>query len=335
MNSPRVQIGRVAVVGASSLRGKELKSLLGERVAAAEIRLLDDEAVGTLTEAAGEPALVLPAVAENFEGTDFVFFAGRPEFTATHWADARRAGARVIDLSGALASVDAATPWIPALDRLLLPPGNGKSGLYWAPSAPAIIAATLAVAVSRLGARRMAIVFFEPVSERGQAGVNELESQTVNLLSFQPLQKDVFDAQVAFNLLGSYGAASSVRLADVRERISHEVARYLASRVPVPAVQVVQAPVFYSYAFTACIEFPEARSAAAVEEALESACIELRRAGEAWPSNVTVAGESQIIVGAAEPDAAVPDTFWLWGAADNLRLAAANAVSIAERLRAS
>ncbi len=335
MSSARVQIGRVALVGASSLRGKELKALLAENVFAAEIRLLDDEAVGAITEAGGEPAVVLPPLAEHFEGADFVFFAGAPEATALHWADARRAGAHVIDLSGALGSVEAAVPWIPTVDRTLPPPADLKGGLYWSPSTPAIVAATLAAAVAPLGVARTSMVFFEPVSERGQAGVDELESQTVGLLSFHSIPKDVFAAQVAFNLLGSYGAESAVRLADVRERISREVARYLAGRIALPALQLVQAPVFYGYAFTVFIELREMFPAAELERALETAGVQVRRGQADSPSNVTVAGESQIFVAAAEPDAAVPNSFWLWGAADNLRLTAANAVSIAQRLRAS
>ena len=334
MSMPRVRVGRVAVVGATSLRGKELKALLGESVVAAEIRLLDEEAAGTLPESAGEAALVLPAVAENFEGAEFVFFAGRPEFAARHWADARRAGARVIDLSGALAEVESAVPWIPALDRTLPPPVERRGGLYWSPSTPAIVATTLAAALAPFRPTQMAAVFFVPVSEYGQAGVNELESQTVQLLSFHTIPKDVFAAQVAFNLLGSFGAESTVRLADLRGRISHEVARYLAGRATLPAVQVIQAPVFFGYAFTACLTLEAACSTTELEQALARAGVVVRGETEEAPSSVNVAGESRILVRAPEADATVPNTYWLWGAADNLRLAAANAVGIAERLRA-
>ena len=49
---------------------------------------------------------------------------------------------------------------------------------------------------------------FEPASEHGQRGMDELHQQTVNLLSFQPLPKDVFDAQVAFNMVARYGQKS-------------------------------------------------------------------------------------------------------------------------------
>ena len=53
---------RIVIAGASSLLGAELKSLLEEsRFASWDFRLVDEvAAVGTLTEAGGEPAVILP-----------------------------------------------------------------------------------------------------------------------------------------------------------------------------------------------------------------------------------------------------------------------------------
>ena len=50
------------------------------------------------------------------------------------------------------------------------------------------------------------------------------------------------------------------------------------------------------------------------------------------PTNVSVAGESEIHLAPIEPDPNVESGVWLWGVADNLRLAATNAVRIAEEL---
>ena len=57
MPSGPEKLSRVAIVGASSLRGKELKVVLEERnFPASEIVLLDESvAAGTLTEVGGEP----------------------------------------------------------------------------------------------------------------------------------------------------------------------------------------------------------------------------------------------------------------------------------------
>ena len=112
----------------------------------------------------------------------------------------------------------------------------------------------------------------QPVSERGPEAIEELESQVVKLLSFQPVSQTVFDAQVGFNMLSSYGPESTIKLADARTRIAEESRRYLVGRAPVPAIMLVQAPVFYSHTFTAYAEFKSA-------PALEDLTARLVRAG--------------------------------------------------------
>ena len=47
---------------------------------------------------------------------------------------------------------------------------------------------------------QLAATVLEPASEQGKAGLDELHQQTVGLLSFQSVPKDVYDTQVAFNL---------------------------------------------------------------------------------------------------------------------------------------
>jgi len=193
----------------------------------------------------------------------------------------------------------------------------------------------LAAAFSGFTLERLALVFFQPVSERGQAGIEELESQTMKLLSFQPIALEVFDAQVAFNLLDLYGEASAERLADARSRIGCEVRSYLAGRLPAPATQLVQAPVFYGCAFTVYAEFGSPPETASLQQALNAVGLQVGAPNEPRPSNVSVAGESRILLSQAERDPNVERGYWFWGAADNLRLAAVNAIRIAEKLLAS
>ena len=50
------------------------------------------------------------------------------------------------------------------------------------------------------------------------------------------------------------------------------------------------------------------------------------------PTNVTVAGESEIHLARIDPDPNIAAGQWIWGVADNLRLAVVNAVRIAEEL---
>lgn len=332
---------RVAVVGASSLRGKELRQTLEDRnFPTAGIVLLDDSFMaGTLTEAGGEPTFIRALDQDSFEGIRFAFFAGTRIDADQNWPLAQEAGATVIDLTGALADSEKAAICIPSIDSNLLlrriPEDVSRSPrAYYSPSAAAIIASTLATALNSFHPQRLVLLFFPPVSERDQAGIEELESQTTNLLSFRPIEHPVFGAQVAFNLLSEHGEQTTPGLADARGAIARDVARYLDGRAPVPAIQLVQAPVFYGYAFAAYAEFGSVESAQQLEAALSNLGVKVAASGDSPPTNVSVAGESEIRLARLVLDPSIAAGVWLWGAADNLRLATTNAVRIAEELLA-
>src|SRR5487761_448607 len=330
---------RVAIAGATSLRGKDLKYWLEEGgFPAGEIRLVDEEiASGTLTEVAGEPAVVQSINEGSFEGLRFVFFAGSAAFAAQHGPAADRAGASVIDMTGGLWAGPRARPWIPRLDALISPPPpsalpDDHYHTWVAPSTPAIVACSLAAAFAEPSPVRLAIVFFQPVSERGEEAITELEAQTIKLLSFQPIPPQVFDTQVAFNLTAHWGADSKERLLDMRAAIAREVQRYLADRISLPAVKLVQAPVFYGHAFAAWAEFKDRVGDETLIAKLRSAGFKVVPPDEPSPSNLSAAGEAQPLITAPERDGNVANGYWLWGAADNFRLASVNATQIAERL---
>jgi aspartate-semialdehyde dehydrogenase len=333
---------RVAIVGASSLLGKELKQVLEDRrFPAIDIELLDTSIMaGTLTEAAGEPTFIRAIDEDSFEGARFVFFTGSAADTEQNWRAAQRAGATVIDLTGC-ATVSPSSAWIPALTSVLPPTSRNATGAeqnyaITSPSAGVIIACTLAAGLTPFHPQRIVAMLFPPVSERDQAGIDELESQTASLLSFREIGRQVFDAQVAFNLLAQYGAASKPRLADVRASIAHDVAAYLDGRVAVPAIQLLQAPVFYGYAFAAYADLESsAASSEAIAASFASVGAKIPAPDDPAPDNVSVAGESHVHLGSIAADPNVPGGVWLWGVTDHLRLAAANAVRIAEELIAT
>ncbi len=222
-----------------------------------------------------------------------------------------------------------------------------------APSAAAIVACSLSAALKPFTLARLAITFFAPVSDRGQPGVDELENQTVKLLSLQPMPQAVFDTQIAFTLLDRWGSGSAVSLSTIRATIASEVREYLADRLSSPAINLVHAPIFFGCAFSAYAEFAAPAHAmtggapaagaptfditaevSAQQLAARLSAAGFTLAGEDDPplSNVSVAGESQLFVTPPARDPSVENAYWLWGAVDNLRLASANALRIAERL---
>ena len=325
---------RIVIAGASSLLGAELKSLLEEsKFADWDFRLLDEEdAAGTLTEAGGEPAFIQTVEEGSFEKARLVFFAGSPAFTRTNLGAAKRSPGKIVDLSGSLMCEGGATGWFPGLDELRGSAFSASAAAHAIPSAAGVAAAALALALSRWRASRMAFEWFQPVSEAGRAGIEELESQTGQLLSFQSVGQPVFDAQVAFNMLDRYGAASAHKLDAVGDRVRAEVKACLGNLALAPSIQVIHAPVFYGTMFSAYAELDPRADAEKISKACADAGFLVTARGEAGPSNVSAAGEKTIQLAEPKSDPAHPGTWWFWGAADNIRLPAANAVKLAEKL---
>ncbi len=94
MKTETQNLFRVAIVGAASLKGKELKDVLEDRnFPAMEIKLLDDdESLGQLERVQDEVALVQPVGRDELAQMDFTFFASEEEFTRKKWKLAREAG---------------------------------------------------------------------------------------------------------------------------------------------------------------------------------------------------------------------------------------------------
>ena len=95
---------RVAIVGAATLKGRELKEVLTDRnFPTTDIRLLDDEeSLGQLQTIGEEPTFIQSVLPEHLENVDFTFFASDENFTRRSWQMARKAGSDIIDLSYAI-----------------------------------------------------------------------------------------------------------------------------------------------------------------------------------------------------------------------------------------
>jgi len=324
---------RIVIAGASSLLGAELKSLLEEsRFAAADFRLLDEEiAAGTLTEAGGEAAVIQPVEEESFNHANLIFFAGSPQFTAANLKLALTSGAKVVDLSGMPADREASCPWFPQLpDKALDFTGRGK--MFSVLSAPATCSALLSLALKSLDLKNLSITHFRSVSEAGRGGIEELESQTAKLLSMQPTGSIVFGTQVAFNLLDRYGPESKFDLASAADSIRFQVAQALGSFGLIPATSLIQAPIFYGAGFSALADVDPAAEAAKISQACREAGFRVYKREEGFLGTLAAAGEDLMFLSEPDPDPSRPGLWWFYGAADNIRLPAFNAVRLAEKL---
>ncbi|MEO6816216.1 MAG: Asd/ArgC dimerization domain-containing protein, partial [Edaphobacter sp.] len=170
--------------------------------------------------------------------------------------------------------------------------------------------------------------------ENGRLAMDELHQQTVNLLSFQTLPKEQYDAQVAFNVLPSLGEVAKVKLTLVDKRIREQYAEFSAGALPPLALQVVQTPVFHGYAMSMLVEVAQSATVSQIEAALVGEHVDVVSGESDPPSNLSAAGQEDIMVRVSEDVGGDGvSRFWLWMAADNLKLAALNAIACAGELR--
>jgi aspartate-semialdehyde dehydrogenase len=330
---------KIAIAGASTLVGRELKEVLSESpLASANFSLFDEEeAQGKLDQVGDEVTFIQAISANAFDRADFTFFCGSQSLTQSYWRQALRAGSTVLDLSGALdqeTGVVVRAPWLEteatAVD--LFTPAV-------VPAHPAVI--TLVLLLQRLNrtapVRFAAATVLEPASEFGRAAMDELHQQTVSLLSFQALPRSIYDAQAAYNLLAGTGEGAAVSLQDVEARIRRHYDVLTGGRGPSLAVQVIHAPVFHGLTFSIAVELERPVEIVALEEALTGEHVELVLEDTDSPSNLAATGQNEVLVRLRpEPfgrNANQASRLWLWAASDNLRLNAQNAVQCALDLR--
>jgi aspartate-semialdehyde dehydrogenase len=324
------------IIGASTLLGKELIEELNSSTSKWDLRLTDAADSGNqLVAGVDEAMIVQPVSPDVFEGQDFAFFAESAATTRAHWREAQRARAAIVDLTGVLGGEQRAlvrSPWIaggkaPDAETSIVIPAHP-------------VAVMLGVAGSRLmksfGRVQLVATVMEPASQQGARGMDELHQQTVGLLGFHSLPQELYDAQVAFNLRTSLGESARPGLGKIAETIRHDLRAIAGDSVASSiTIQLVQAPVFHGYTMSVFAELPESVDAAALNDALGGGVIKLSASGEA-PSNQSVAQAAEISV-AVRKDSALREGargYWLWMAADNLKLAARHAIACAEELYA-
>jgi aspartate-semialdehyde dehydrogenase len=320
----------IALVGGETLLGRDVVEVFGESSVGQQLRLVAaaQEEAGKLTVVGDTPSFLTKLDPDALEDAAIVILAGSRE-SSKEAVEAKPSGL-IIDLTGYLEDNPDAQLRSPLVET-----GDSRTD----ESGPQIVAHPAATAIALILARlhraypiaRAIVHIFEPASERGKAGIEELQQQTVKLFAFQTMPKKVFDAQAAFNMLPQWGEEAPGTLLEVEERIERHLASLLErmESVPMPSLRLIQVPVFHGYTFSFWVDFEENVTAADVEETLMGDPFDLRTAGMEAPGNVGMAGQSGIAVGAVTPDRNSANAIWIWAAADNLRIAAESAALIA------
>ncbi len=322
----------IAIAGATSEIGRDLREVLNERaLPVASLRLYDEAAAIVDGEAGEDATAVEPCDDGELAAADIVFVCRRAVAAAAA-AVAERGESVVIDLAQAIEEEVFVVPEVnaevvgDALDQ----------GLALATPLPA--ATALAVALAPIEAtarlRRLAVTCLEPVSTT-PGGVEELARQTGDLLSGRDAEAQLWPQRIAFNLLPAVGELSATGASEREWQIQRQL-RLVLDLPDLPiATHVVRVPTFYGHAMTVDAETDEpidGESAAAVLRAAPGVHLHAGEASAAsLPTLSEAVGSAATHVGRVREDPTVPCGLSLWLAVDGLRKGTTvNAAQIAE-----
>ncbi len=325
---------RVALVGSETPLGAEMRDILSHSILGGRVKLIGSEDTGAalLSEEGGEPVVITALDADELNASAVVFFAGTE-------ASSQKAFPKIADGPDRPILIDLTRALEDRPESRLRAPSVEPAGYAAQPGSISVIAhpaAIITVSVLRTLHAAIPIVravanAFEPASEHGLAGIDELHKQTMNLMAFQPLPKAIFDEQLAFNILARFGDEAKQSLAAIEERVESHLATLIALNpgVPLPSFRLLQAPVMHGSTVSLWIEFASDTDEAAIEATLSTAGFDVRRKDVEGPNNVGMATQSGIGVGSIARDRNNRRAFWLFCVADNYRLSAENALSVA------
>ena len=327
MNPERLrQSPNIAIIGSSSPLGRELRETVeSSGFPAGKISLIEtEEYAGLLQEFAGEIQITQILSPEAFADIDIAFFACSPEIIGAYASAGSKFPELTIDLTQ---TGREGTLFLRGVSDPSLLRGAG----YYVNPHPATIALgrLLANLVGAFTLDSTSVTILAPASERGSAAVDELQEQTVELLNFQTVDSKIFGGQLAFNIL------PEIRIARRTEAlVRSQLSTLFGSRLPALGLAEVQAPIFHSHAFSVFTKLKEPASASEIAAALREggSSVVVHDEDGLSPSPVTVVGSDVVHIARIVADPTVPGTCFLWAVTDNLRIAASNALQIAESL---
>jgi aspartate-semialdehyde dehydrogenase len=322
---------RVAVVGATGAVGAEVLELLEARRFPLQevVPIATDRSLGESVELLGHEVPVLTAP-QSLEGLDLVFVCA-PRREALDWVRAAlEARVACLDLSGAAGIARE----VPLLAADLAPAREAlEEPVVACPPGPALAwALVLAPLHVRAGVARVVGTSVEPVSGAGRAGIDSLEAETIALFNQRELpEPTVFHQTVAFDCLPATGEPDrDDGSTELEEALAAHLRRLLGEEVPL-ALTCLRAPTFAGAGASLAVELRSALSPAECADVLAKAPgVTVWQRSQAGPSTRETVGGDRVLVGRIRRDPTRERGLLLWLAADPIRLAASNALRLAE-----
>lgn len=329
---------RVVVVGATGNVGIEILKTLAERhfpideiqaVAASistgqQVSFGDDEVLN-----------IVPIADFDFRGFDFAFFSAESFVSAEFAPIAAEAGCIVIDTSSHFRQEREIPLIVPEVNPEAL--ANYKTCNII--SSPNCISLSLSMTLKPLEdeakIRRVVVSTYQSVSGLGRPAMDELFNQTRAIYMNQPVKKEEFSKQIAFNVIPQCDNFMPDGTTAEETRITLETQKILNLNIGI-AVTCVRVPVFIGHSVAVAVELENPLSvgeARALWRDFPGLAIVDYRQEDGYVTPIEVVGEDDVFISRIRKDKSVENGLLFWLSNDNLHKGTAlNAVQIAETL---
>lgn len=329
----------VAIVGATGAVGETMLAILEERnfPVGKVYALASSRSVGKRLTFKGETLKVEDLETFDFSKAQIGLFSPGASVSEIYAPKAAAAGCIVIDNTSQFRYDDDIPLVVPEVNPEKIADYKNR-GIIANPNCSTIqMLVALKPIYDAVGIDRINVCTYQAVSGTGKEAIEELATQTANLLNAKPIKAEVYPKQIAFNVLPQIDVFMENGYTKEEMKMVWETQKIMGDSTIKVNATAVRVPVFYGHSEAVHIETKQKITAEQVRDLLRNApgvVLMDERINGGYPTAVTEsAGQDATFVGRIREDISHPLGIDLWVVADNVRKGAAlNSVQIAEEL---
>src|SRR5579859_4040893 len=261
----------VAVVGATGAVGVEMIKTLEKRdFPAGKLTLLASaRSAGKKLKFRGEEIAVKELTKDSFKGVDIALFSAGGNISREYAPLAAKAGCVVVDNSSAFRMDDSVPLVVPEINAADV---KKHKGIIANPNCTtAITLMALYPLHQAFGVKRIFASSYQAVSGTGAKALEELERQVEQIVKKEPVTKEVYPHQIAFNVLPHVDSFLPSGYTKEEMKMENEGRKIMHHPAFHASVTCVRVPVYRAHSVAVSAEFDKPVTAEAAREVLKKA----------------------------------------------------------------
>jgi len=326
----------IAIVGATGAVGIEMiKTLEKRKFPLGQLTLLASaKSAGKELPFRGQPLTVRELTADSFQGIDIALFSAGGSISKEFAPKAVKAGCVVIDNSSAFRMDETVPLVIPEINKADI---ARHQGIIANPNCTtAITLMALYPLHKAFGVKRIFASSYQAVSGTGAKAIEELRRQVQQVVAGEPVTKEVYPHQIAFNVLPQVDVFLPNGYTKEEAKMENEGRKIMHHPGFRASVTCVRVPVYRAHSVAVSAEFVKPVTVEAARLVLSRAPgldVVDNPAKQEYPLPLYASDKYNCQVGRLRLDCALDNGLCFWVAGDQLlKGAALNAVQIAEEL---